>query len=181
MRALAWIVAAVLVLAGCGSDDAGDGATDDPAPSESSSATPGEDEPTSDEATTPPPRKKKRPATGTAITTRDSDFGEMLFDATGQAIYLFDKETSTEPACYDACAEAWPPVLTDGVPRADGGVDSGLLGTTKRSDGSTQVTYGGHPLYFYAHEDKLEVLCHNVAEYGGLWLVVTPEGNAAPA
>jgi len=180
MRALAWIVAAGLVLAGCGSDD-GDDAADDSAPSESASPAPGTDEPTTDESTTPPPTKKKEPATGSVITTADSEFGEMLFDASGQAIYLFDKETSSKPDCYDACAEAWPPVLTEGDPQARGEVGGGLLGTTKRTDGSTQVTYGGHPLYYYAHEGKNEVLCHNVSEYGGLWLVVTPEGEAAPA
>jgi predicted lipoprotein with Yx(FWY)xxD motif len=103
----------------------------------------------------------------------------MLFDASGQAIYLFDKERTGAPACYGACAKAWPPVLTEGRPRGVGDVRARLLGTTKRRDGSLQVTYGGHPLYFYAHEGKNEVLCHNVAEFGGLWLVVTPAGEAA--
>ena len=105
----------------------------------------------------------------------------MLFDTTGQAIYLFDKETSSAPACYTACAVAWPPVLTDGPPTASGEVKQSLLGTTKRTDGSTQVTYGGHPLYYYAHEGKNEVKCHNITGFGGLWLVVTPTGDAAPA
>ena len=105
----------------------------------------------------------------------------MLFDKSGQPIYLFDKESSTEPACYDECAENWPPVLTKGEPQAQSSVAADRLGTTKRADGSIQVTYGGHPLYYYAHEGKYEVLCHNVEEYGGLWLVVTPVGEAAPA
>jgi len=105
----------------------------------------------------------------------------MLFDASGQAIYLFDDETSTKPTCYDECAEAWPPVLTKSKPMAGGEVRPGLLGTTTRADGSTQVTYAGHPLYFYAHEGKRQVLCHNIEEYGGLWLVVQPDGNPAPA
>ena len=56
----------------------------------------------------------------------------------------------------------------------------GLLGTTTRADGTTQVTYAGHPLYFYAHEGKRQVLCHNIEEYGGLWLVVQPDGKPAP-
>jgi predicted lipoprotein with Yx(FWY)xxD motif len=103
----------------------------------------------------------------------------MLFDASGQAIYLFDKERTGAPACYGACAKAWPPVLTEGRPQGVGDVRARLLGTTKRKDGSLQVTYGGHPLYFYAHEGKNEVLCHNVAEFGGLWLVVTPAGEPA--
>ena len=61
---------------------------------------------------------------------------------------------------------------------ADGTIAS-LLGTAKRTDGTTQVTYGGHPLYFYAHEAKNEVKCHNIRGFGGLWLAVTPQGRAA--
>jgi predicted lipoprotein with Yx(FWY)xxD motif len=103
----------------------------------------------------------------------------MLFDARGQAIYLFDKESTAKAECYGACAEAWPPVLTDGRPQAGRGAREGLLGTTPRRDGSTQVTYAGQPLYFYAHEGPDQVLCHDVVEYGGRWLVVTPSGEAA--
>lgn len=114
------------------------------------------------------------------ITTDDSEYGTMLFDERGQAIYLFDKETSDRAECYDECATEWPPVLTDGPPEAVGSVDAGLLGTTERDDGSLQVTYNDHPLYFYADEDPGEVLCHDVDDFGGTWLVVTPEGEAAP-
>ena len=118
-------------------------------------------------------------ATGVTIMTAGSDFGEVLFDGTGQAIYLFDKETTKVPDCYGDCAVAWPPVLTEGSPVAGGGTMTDLLGTTPRTDGSTQVTYAGHPLYYYAHEGKNVVTCHNVSEFGGLWLVVTPTGQAA--
>jgi predicted lipoprotein with Yx(FWY)xxD motif len=114
------------------------------------------------------------------ITADDSDYGTMLFDENGQAIYLFDKETSDDAQCYGDCAAAWPPVLTEGAPEASGEVDAGLLGTTERDDGSMQVTYNGHPLYFYADEGPGEVLCHDVDDFGGTWLVVTPEGEAAP-
>ena len=104
----------------------------------------------------------------------------MLYDASGQAIYLFDAERSSQPECYGECAEDWPPVLTTGEPEAKGRVQSKLLGTTRRSDGATQVTYTGHPLYFYAHEGKYQVLCHNIEGYGGTWLVVQPDGDPAP-
>jgi predicted lipoprotein with Yx(FWY)xxD motif len=105
----------------------------------------------------------------------------MLFDAGGQPIYLFTAEAGDRPACYDACADDWPPVLTEGRPRASDGVREGLLGTTRRADGRAQVTYAGHPLYYYAHEGAYEVLCHDVEEYGGTWLVVRPDGKPAPA
>jgi predicted lipoprotein with Yx(FWY)xxD motif len=113
------------------------------------------------------------------VTTRGSDYGTVLFDGRGQAIYLFDKEQSDRAECYGDCAVAWPPVLTEGAPRTDGAVRAHLLGSTTRDDGSSQVTYAGHPLYYYAHEGPRQILCHNVNEFGGLWLVVTPRG--APA
>jgi predicted lipoprotein with Yx(FWY)xxD motif len=103
----------------------------------------------------------------------------MLFDTRRQAIYLFDVETTDEPKCYGECADAWPPVLTEGAPVAGKGVKASLLGTTKRSDGTTQVTYGGHPLYFYAHEGPGEVECHDVFLNGGTWYVVQPDGTRA--
>ena len=124
-------------------------------------------------------KPKPKPKPGTVIRTAASDFGEMLFDRSGQAIYLFEKESTKRARCYGACAEAWPPVLTKGEPRASAKTRQGLLGTTRRNDGSTQVTYAGHPLYFYVNEGKNEVLCHNVNQFGALWLVVTPGGDPA--
>jgi predicted lipoprotein with Yx(FWY)xxD motif len=115
---------------------------------------------------------------GTEIVAADSQYGSVLFGPEQQAIYLFDKEASATSECYGACAEAWPPVLSEGDPQAGEGVDAKLLGTTKRDDGSTQVTYGGHPLYYYVDDPPGEILCHNVEEFGGLWLVVDPTGQA---
>ena len=114
------------------------------------------------------------------ITLASSRFGPVLFDGSGQAIYLFDAERTSTPTCYGDCASAWPPVLTTGRPVARGGIDAELLGVTTRRDGSHQVTYGGKPLYFYAHEGKQVVLCHNVREFGGLWLAITRTGSPAP-
>jgi len=128
-----------------------------------------------------PTRLPGRQRRGTVIVTAGSAYGPMLFDASRQAIYLFDKEESSVPRCYGPCAEAWPPVLTSGDPRARQGADGSLLGTVQRRDGTSQVTYAGHPLYFYAHEGSGQVLCHDIREFGGLWLVVTPEGRAAPS
>lgn len=118
-------------------------------------------------------------ATGTLITTGDSEFGTMLFDEKKQAIYIWEREESATAECYGDCAQAWPPVLTEGAPRADGGVASDLLGTTERTDGSIQVTYNGHPLYYYAHEGPGEVKCHNISTHGGLWWVIHPNGDRA--
>jgi predicted lipoprotein with Yx(FWY)xxD motif len=168
-----WVAISLLVLLGGCAEDAPE-PTSRAAASKSSEA-PGAESPREPAATSP---TSARP--GTRITVRPSEFGPMLFDARGQAIYLFDTETTRKPRCHDACAEAWPPVLTEGDPVATGATRPGMLGTTRRLDGAMQVTYGGHPLYFYAHEEPGQVLCHDVEEYGGLWLVVTPDGEAAP-
>jgi predicted lipoprotein with Yx(FWY)xxD motif len=124
--------------------------------------------------------QSSKPKPGVRIVAADSEFGRMLFDRTGQAIYLFDVETTSRPTCYDGCAEAWPPVLTTGDPEAGRGVDDSLLDTTRRRDGTVQVTYNDHPLYFYAHEGKGEVKCHDVFLNGGKWYIVQPDGDPAP-
>ena len=171
--ALAVLVCAALLTTACGGDAPAD-ETADRQPSSSTTTTTSSSAAPTTTSSSPPA------ATGTAVTTADSEFGVMLFDTRNQAIYLFDRESDGVPACYDECAAAWPPVLTDGTPQAAGQVRGDLLGTAPRSDGTTQVTYAGHPLYFYAHEGPGQVLCHDVEDYGGTWLVVTPEGTPAP-
>lgn len=174
---LAVLAVSAGVLAGCGDQQPGTQATPTPQPPAASS--PGASSPASTPTRTRPPSPTPAQTTGTVVTTAGSRFGPILFDGTGQAIYLFDKERSTTAKCYDACADAWPPVLTTGAPQAAGEVRGALLGTTRRTDGSVQLTYAGHPLYYYAHEGKNQVLCHNVREFGGLWLVVKPTGEPA--
>ncbi len=117
--------------------------------------------------------------TGTIITSGDSEFGTILFDSKKQAIYIWELDKSTTSERYGDCAAAWPPVLTDGAPVASDGVNSQLLGTTRRTDGTTQVTYNDHPLYYYAHEAPGEVKCHNISTHGGLWWVIQPSGVRA--
>lgn len=116
---------------------------------------------------------------GTRVRVIDSDYGRVIADSRGEAFYLFDKESSKNPRCYAACATAWPPVLTKGKPIATAGAKQSLLGTTKRTNGKLQVTYAGHPLYYYVDDSPGTILCHDVEEFGGLWLVVKPNGEAA--
>lgn len=117
---------------------------------------------------------------GRTVKVVPSRFGRILADARGQAVYLFAKEKRGRSECYGACARAWPPVLTKGRPRAGRGAKASLLGTTRRRDGTRQVTYRGRPLYYYVDDRPGRVLCHNVSEFGGLWLVVRPNGRPAP-
>jgi predicted lipoprotein with Yx(FWY)xxD motif len=127
-----------------------------------------------------PAKRASATKPGKTIKAVNSQFGRILGDGRGQAVYVFDKETSSKPECYGACAKAWPPVLTKGRPVAGKGARAGQLGTTRRRNGKRQVTVGGRPLYYYVDDAPGRVLCHDVAEFGGLWLVVRPDGAPVP-
>jgi predicted lipoprotein with Yx(FWY)xxD motif len=174
-----WLIVVVVLLAGgCTSQ-----ATDTEAGERTRDRTTTPSEASTSSSTTKkshPPASKSSDEPGARIITADSDYGTMLFDDAGQPIYLFTAESDDQARCHGECAEDWPPVLTSGSPSVDGAARASLLDTVRRPGGGTQVTYAGHPLYFYAHEGKYEVLCHNVEEYGGTWLVVRPDGTAAP-
>ena len=115
---------------------------------------------------------------GATVKVVDSQFGRVIADRRGEAFYLFDKEQGKRSRCYGECAVAWPPVLTKGKPRTDNGADADLLGITRRRNGKLQVTYNGHPLYYYKDDEPGRILCHNVDEFGGLWLVMNRRGDA---
>jgi predicted lipoprotein with Yx(FWY)xxD motif len=168
------LVALGLTLAACGSDG------DDQAPEQTTTAAAASGASTAPDTTEQKPEQPAAAATGTKITTGDSQFGEILFDGDDRAIYYFDKEQNGRSECYGACAVAWPPVLTDGRPFSAGGAQSNLVGSVKRDDGTTQVTYDGRPLYYYVDDPPGVILCHNVEEFGGLWLAVEPDGAPVP-
>ena len=109
----------------------------------------------------------------TAVTVHRSRYGRILFDRSGRALYLFTRERSHTPRCYGDCTRSWPPFLAKGhVTRRR------FVGTTGRRDGSRQVTYRGHPLYYYIGDRRPgQILCQGVVEFGGTWLVVAPSGR----
>jgi len=111
------------------------------------------------------------------LTIRPSAYGKILFDGSGRALYAFTRDPRRRSVCAGACAKAWPPYVVTGRPKAATGVKASLLGTTKRAGGGTQVTYGGRPLYYYVGDQVGQVRCQNVKEFGGLWLVVGPNGR----
>ena len=174
----------LLAVAGCGDDD--DSTSSEPVATTDDSAMKKEDDAMKKEGDAMKKEgdamKKQGDAMakGTTITVGESEFGDMLFDSNKQAIYIFENDRANESVCYDDCAEAWPPVLTEGEPTAGKGVDAGLMGTIERRDGTRQVTYNDQPLYFYAHEGAGEVRCHNVDLNGGFWWVVGPDGERRP-
>ncbi len=115
---------------------------------------------------------------GAKIIAHSSRYGTVIFTGQNRSIYLFARDRG-KSSCYAACAKAWPPVLTTGKPRAGAGVRAKLLGTVRRSDGTRQVTYNGHPLYHFVNDKKPgQITCQNVSQFGAKWLVVNPAGQA---
>jgi predicted lipoprotein with Yx(FWY)xxD motif len=111
------------------------------------------------------------------VSTRHKDLGTFL-DSKGRTLYLFEKDSHDKSRCTSSCAEEWPPLLTNGAPRAKHGVKPGLLGTIMRAGGKEQVTYKGHPLYFFADDEKKgQTRGEGVKEFGAEWYVVNKHGN----
>ena len=118
-------------------------------------------------------------ARSASVTARSSRYGRIVFDGSGRALYLFSRDRAGRSSCSGACAKAWPPFLTKNAPKAGAGLRASLLGTTRRIDGTLQVTYAGHPLYYYSGDLKPgQIKCQGVSNFGGLWRVVTPAGKA---
>ena len=112
------------------------------------------------------------------LTTGKSSYGRVLFDGRGFALYAFTHDTKGKSTCAGACAKAWPPYLVKNAAKAGAGTRARLLGTTRRSDGSLQVTYKGQPLYYYVGDRSAgQILCQNVTEFGGVWRVIRPTGR----
>jgi predicted lipoprotein with Yx(FWY)xxD motif len=124
------------------------------------------------------PGNPSAPGVRAKVTVRKSAYGRVLFDGRSRALYIFTADRRAKTRCYGACAKAWPPFLVRQSPRAGTGARAQLIGTTRRRDGSLQVTYRGRPLYFYVGDRAGQVLCQDVQEYGGHWYVVTPRGTA---
>jgi predicted lipoprotein with Yx(FWY)xxD motif len=132
------------------------------------------------ETTTAPEATGTGTGTGTAdatLATASSSFGTILVDGDGLTLYVFDNDSGGESSCYDACADTWPPVT--GTATAGDGVDASLIGTTERTDGTTQVTYNGRPLYLYAADNVAGDV--NGQGVGEVWWVVGPDGEAITA
>jgi predicted lipoprotein with Yx(FWY)xxD motif len=119
---------------------------------------------------------------GTVITTASASGGTFLTDGSGKAVYLWVKDTGSTSNCTGACAGAWPPVTTTGTPTASGGAKASDLGTITRSDGTKQVTYDGHPLYYFAGDSGPGTASGQGSDsFGAKWWLVTPAGSDVTA
>jgi predicted lipoprotein with Yx(FWY)xxD motif len=163
---LALVTVCILTLAACSDDGGGDDAS--PAADDTATEQPAEetDEPADDDT-----------GGGATLAVADSDLGEILVDADGLTAYAFfsDEQGGGESTCSGDCASTWPPIVVEGEPAADDGVDASLLGTIEREDGSTQVTYDGWPLYLFASDAAPGDV--NGQGVGGIWYVVGPDGT----
>jgi predicted lipoprotein with Yx(FWY)xxD motif len=111
------------------------------------------------------------------LQARSSAYGRVLADGRGFVLYAFTRDRGRS-SCYGACADAWPVYFKSSRLTAGRGVVRSELGTTRRRDGRRQVTYAGHPLYYYVGDRKPgQIRCQNVTEFGGTWLVVRPSGR----
>jgi len=161
--------AAALIAAACGPATGSYGAASATTPSSTPSTAP---------VAVSPSATASPQATGAAIAVGSSRLGSILVDSSGRTLYLFVADSGTASTCNSAsCVQNWPPFLTNGAPQAQSGVNASLLGTTKRGDGTEEVTYAGHPLYYFIADKKPgDITGQNIDAFGGPWYVVSPTG-----
>lgn len=112
------------------------------------------------------------------VSVAKSPLGRILVDGKGITLYDFAKDKGGKSTCYGACAALWPPLIAKGRPVAGTGVRASLLGTTKRSDGKLEVTYNGHPLYYFVTDRKPgQTTGQGVNQFGAPWWVISPAGK----
>jgi predicted lipoprotein with Yx(FWY)xxD motif len=131
-------------------------------------------------ASSPPPKT----ASGQAATVGISNtgIGQVLVNSQGHTLYLFKADQGTKSACTGACAGAWPPLLVNGKPTLGQGVNASLVGTAARPEGTTQLTYNGHPLYLFAQDQKAgETNGQGVSAFGAAWFALSSAGNQVTA
>src|SRR5206468_2360320 len=122
-----------------------------------------------------PPRASK----GALVALGKTALGNVLVDARGRTLYLFEMDKRGRSACYGACATYWPPLLSPAKPRPARGVSASLLGLTKRANGKRQVTYAGHPLYTFIGDKKAgQTSGEGLKDFGAAWDAVAASGRA---
>jgi predicted lipoprotein with Yx(FWY)xxD motif len=118
-----------------------------------------------------------RTSSGT-VDVRTTTLGSILVDSHGRTLYLWHADAGRKSACTGACATAWPPLEATGKPTAGSGVQSSLLDTTKRADGSEQVIYNGHPLYTFQGDTTAgQTKGQGSNGFGALWFALSPTGT----
>ena len=166
---LAVALGTALLTAACSSS----GSSSSSAPASSAPATP---------AAGSAPSAAAAAGSGLVITTKSGSAGAFLTDGSGRAVYLWMKDGKDSSACSGACAGAWPPVTSTGAVTASGSVNMADVTTFTRSDGSKQVAYDGHPLYYFVGDSGPgKVTGQGSDGFGAKWWLVDPAGAAITA
>jgi predicted lipoprotein with Yx(FWY)xxD motif len=119
---------------------------------------------------------------GATVSVGNSKVGKILVDGSGRTLYLFEADSGTTSNCYDSCAQVWPVLTTSGNPVAGPGVNGSLLSTTKRKDGSLEVVYNGHPLYYFSGDKQPgDITGQDLNSFGAPWYVLSPDGAKVDA
>jgi predicted lipoprotein with Yx(FWY)xxD motif len=127
---------------------------------------------------TSPPAGTPAPPATTTIALRNSAFGPILVDGAGRTLYLFEADRSGMSTCNADCASVWPPLLADGAPVAGAGINQSLLTTSTRNDGSHEVVYNGHPLYYFVSDKQAgDVTGEALSSFGAKWFVLSAAGG----
>lgn len=175
MRTYGWMIgmaAAAVVLAGCGGEEPSTPVADPEAEARDTAEEP------AGEAEDPADGMEEAESDGAAtLATASTDLGTILVDGEGRTLYVFDNDAEGESSCDGQCAETWPPLT--GEATAGGDVDAALLGSIERTDGTTQVTYDGSPLYYYAADSAPGGTSGQGV--GDVWWVVGPDGSPVTA
>jgi len=120
----------------------------------------------------------KPTARSATVTTAHTALGRILVDGRGHSLYLFEKDTRGRSACSGLCATYWPPLLMNGKPTAIKGASRSLLGSIRRADGSRQVSYAGHPLYFFSGDTgRGQTNGEGLQDFGAGWYALTAAGK----
>lgn len=119
-----------------------------------------------------------QPGKATVIQTKTGSFGSYLTDSKGYSLYMFEADTATASNCNGECATYWPPVQSKGAVSVAGGASKSLLGTITRSDGTKQVTYDGHPLYYFTLDKGAgQTTGQGSNNFGALWWLMSANGK----
>jgi predicted lipoprotein with Yx(FWY)xxD motif len=176
------LTCAALVVAGCGSSGTGSTGSGYPAASTTQSASAAAPAVSSGGASASASASgsgtSSSAASGTALTTVHTSLGTILAAGPKRlTVYLFAADSGSRSACSSECAQVWPPVTTTGAPQAQGGAQSAKLGTITRSDGTKQLTYAGHPLYYYVSDQSSgQTTGQGIDSFGAAWYVLNPQG-----
>lgn len=112
------------------------------------------------------------------VTLRNSALGQILVDGSGRTLYLFEADKSTTSTCYGDCASVWPALIANGPPLAGAGINQSLLSTTARKDGSLEVVYNGHPLYYFVSDKQTgDTTGQAIRSFGAGWYVLSAAGT----